>query len=318
MAAHSIPSSSQEAIGPYPSFSQDEFDIEDLTHVTQVNTRYPPSSLTSEQKVTLGDKVFEKFGKDAFLNFYYAYKLTDDERSQIYQLAFLRSVGQVSLNAMSGTPAYWNGINGGQTYARLVASSAVDFREIISEIGHFGSDDFKVHGEACHGTLLKLQEESSSGTEPSEPLAQAFFTTVRTYETEDSKRFDNCMKYAILNYADTIDERFGDRISDVEYLGDAYYFNQIVQKYFRNIPSPEVPQDGDLAVYENPLGAFWKGHLIGGSAHAGIYREESRHEGIIESKWGWSFSRHVFQHDVFLVPHHYGDVVKFYRLREKV
>jgi len=311
MAAQFIPSSVHVADGSYPCVSQEEFYIEDLGHVTEVDVRYPPSSLTSEQKVSLGDMVFAKFGKDSFLNYYYAYKLTEDERSQIYQLAMLRSVEMAAIEAIAGIPVYLRGINGEQTYARRAPSDAGEFREIISKICHLGSNDFKIHGEACHSASLKFQEESSSAPESREHGLKAYFTTVRTYDNGDQKRFDNCMKYAILNYDEAIEERCGDRISTLEHLEEPYYFNHIVQKYFRNISSSEHPQDGDLAVYENPIGATWEGRPIAGIVHAGIFRTG----GTIESKWGWSFSHHVYQHYVFFAPHHYGTVVKFYRLR---
>jgi len=313
MAAQCIPSSFQAADGSYPCVSQEEFYIEDLGHITEVDVRYPPSSLTSEQKVFLGDRVFEKFGKDSFLNYYYAYKLTEDERSQIYQLAILRSVEMAARDAIDGIPVYLTGINGEQTYARRAPSDEGEFREIISKICHLGSNDFKIHGEACHNASLKFQEESSSASESREHGLKAYFTTLRTFDKDDQKRFDNCMKYAILNYDEAIEERFGDRISTREHLEEPYSFNQIVQKYFRNIAASEYPQDGDLAVYENPIGATLEGRPIAGIAHAGIFRAG----GTVESKWGWSFSHHVYQHNVFLVPHHYGNVVKFYRLREK-
>jgi len=57
-----------------------------------------------------------------------------------------------------------------------------------------------------------------------------------------------------------------------------------------------APQTGDLVVYYRRRKAM----------HFGIFREDGR----IESKFGYA---HVYAHNVFDVPDHYGNEISFYR-----
>ncbi|MBS0652212.1 MAG: hypothetical protein JSR39_01655 [Verrucomicrobia bacterium] len=224
---------------------------------------------------------------------------------------------------MAGVSTYLPGIDGQPTYSRTYEHVGPDDpRKKIAEQCRGGADHYKVHGEAYSYTPSELRDGRAFGTAAGEHPGGGFFLTVHTFDSEDLNRYNNCLKYALLNFADPIEMRFGELIGTQDALGEAYFFNEVVKRYFRNISSPDQPKDGDLAVYEVPNRAAQHIRQIGTIAHAGIFRESkpnwnSPSGGTIESKWGWLASHHVFQHDLFWTPPYYGDVVKFYRLREK-
>jgi hypothetical protein len=242
------------------------------------------------------------------------------------------------LGTMAGVPTYLPGLHGQLTYARTYVPLTkipftdqygsrewVDPREKIRRICFFCSDDYKTHGLAYSYTPSRLRDGRPFGSIPSsEYQGGGYFLVVKTFEDDDQRRFINCMEYAIRIFETRIKDQYGESINDVEYPGQAFHFNQLVQKYFVPIPPPEVPQDGDLAVYENPLGALTAdGTRIEGTVHAGIYRATQRNwnsseGGSIESKWGWMRCHYVYEHEVFWTLDYYGDTVKFYRFREKV
>lgn len=75
--------------------------------------------------------------------------------------------------------------------------------------------------------------------------------------------------------------------------------NKILDKYFVLQKKPEI---GDLVVY----------YLTEDSepVHYGIYYTEE----IVESKWGTSS---VYRHPIFYVPDFYGDIVKFFKVKDE-
>lgn len=84
-----------------------------------------------------------------------------------------------------------------------------------------------------------------------------------------------------------------------------HVWQRIIQRFF--IQTIE-PQKGNLVVYytKDPANDKSKSEDM---THFGIYHEEN----CIESKWG---DNKVFLHPLFIAPLHYGNFVRYYRLRE--
>lgn len=75
--------------------------------------------------------------------------------------------------------------------------------------------------------------------------------------------------------------------------------NPILSKYFAQV---KEPQEDDMAVYFNHGGE---------SVHFGLWCSD----GSIKSKWGQTS---LYRHPPFYVRRNYGDIIRFYRLKEGV
>ncbi|MES2122606.1 MAG: hypothetical protein V4492_07515 [Chlamydiota bacterium] len=244
------------------------------------------------------------------------------------------------LGTFAGVPSYSPGLTGELTYTRTYHSFAkvphrdeyghvelMDAREQIASICAVGHDDYLPHGMGYSYTPERKRDGRAFGAEPFKTYqGGGYFLVAHTYADDDQSRFTSGLKYATQVFAKRIQEQYNESIHQAAGYSVSRGFNEFVRRYFDPIPSPEVPQDGDLAVYENPPKTlFMRGPIrdISGTAHAGIYRAtepnwNSSKGGSIESKWGYFFSKYVYDHEVFLTPDYFGATVKFYRFREIV
>ncbi len=243
------------------------------------------------------------------------------------------------LGTMAGTPSYSPGLHGEPTYTRTYKPFGgavykypqgyveyIEVREKIQRICSFGTDHYLPHGLGYSYTPERLRDGRAFGTVPSEEYSGGgYFLVKHTYEDSDQNRFRSGLQYAMRIFETRIKEQYNASISHEEFSDEKHCFNQFVLRYFTPISYPDVPKDGDLAVYENPPGTFMREPTrdVSGTSHAGIYRAtkpnwSSSQGGSIESKWGYLFSKYVYDHEVFLTPKYFGDTVKFYRFRENV
>ncbi len=245
------------------------------------------------------------------------------------------------LGDLAGVPSYSKGLHNALTYTRTYLPSTkvsyrdedgrteqVDIREKIQRICFFQTDDYLPHGMAHSYTPDRLRDGRAFGTELStEEQGGGYFLVTQQYEDGDQGRFISSLEYAIRIFETRIKEHYNESIQFKSFSPrERTCFNALVTKYFDPIPPPGVPQEGDLAVYENPPKTLYlDGPIrdISGTTHAGIYRAtepnwNSSKGGSIESKWGYLSSKYVYDHEVFLTPKYFGDTVKFYRFREIV
>ncbi len=260
------------------------FCLDHIEYVFDVKAYYPPQSLTSEEKITLGLKVVERFGITMMSYFHIAYELSPEEGSQFFQSFLLKRLDEIPSKTLGGTSSSLPGIGGAYTYACLFRGPR-DLRRSITKEAGICSDCFHPHGELCHRN------------------GKTYFVTVLTYSDHDKRRYFNCLKYAILRYEEPIRDRFNVLVIHCK-TEDPAFFVKILNNFFRNVFEP---QDGDLAVYEDADAEI---------VHAGIYRETLA-GCVVESKWGRDCVN-IYRHELFFTPDDYGDIVKFYRLRQKV
>lgn len=245
------------------------------------------------------------------------------------------------LGTMAGEPSYSTGLHGELTYTRTYQPfgtvsycneygrmEQIELREKIQRICFHGSDEFLPHGMAYSFTPVELRDGRAFGTQASaEYQGGGYFLVAHTYEDDDQSRFTSGLGYAMRIFETRIKEQYNASIHPKSFSSsESHRFNLFVRQYFDPISAPDVPQDGDLAVYENPPNTlFLDGPIrdISGTSHAGIYRASKRNwnsssGGSIESKWGFLFSKYVYDHEVFVTPKYFGATVKFYRFRENV
>lgn len=228
------------------------------------------------------------------------------------------------LGTMAGNQHYLIGNDNQLTYGRVYkpfGGSDILRKKLSADDKPFGSHEYKKLGESYSFTPLQFRDGRAFGVESTTKQGGGYFLTVKEYEREDKERFLNCFAYALGHFSEGLERLTGKTINEIQDLVHET-IDDVVKKYFVNV---SVPSDGDLAVYSVSPGRYidLKGQRIEGTTHAGIYRAtqpnwNSPDGGTVESKWGWLANYHIFKHDVFFIPHFYGDTVKFYSLKDGV
>lgn len=195
--------------------------------------------------------------------------------------------------------------NGEQTYSRTYKPfGPMKLREEISKAQL--KDGFKKIGEEYSYTPRRLRDGRRFGFSPTTRQGGGFFLTLK--ELQDNEKHITGSQYALSTFGKQLEQISGLSMQEIQAQDWAYGIGSLIHQYFECTTRPE---EGDLVVY--PQGTS--------TTHAGIYRNSqpnwnSPYGGTVESKWGIS-SSFVFQHDVFFVPDHYGDVVQFYHLKNQ-
>lgn len=245
------------------------------------------------------------------------------------------------LGTIAGNQTQFPGVNQQPTYGRQYETfmGSDDLRKTISWAGESQNsvgDGYKLIGDAYAYTPSRIRSErkfdrashgdfilsSYAPQKHRQATLQGggYFITVKTYENNDPQRYLNCFAYALGTFGETLENLAGIPMTEIQKSVDQE-IDSVVRRYFVNV---DTPIDGDLVVCSVDPGmtAYTTGGTpVTGTTHAGIYRntQQNWHSptgGTVESKWGWLGNRYVFQHDVFFVPHFYGNRVKFYRPRQ--
>jgi len=212
--------------------------------------------------------------------------------------------------------------SGEHTYARVYASGASDFlREELSKAGdgYLGKGYIRV-GNAYSFTPYEYRDGRNFGSLYTQCPGGGFFLVHD--KLKENERI-NCFGYALSTFGEKLEELCDQTMDEIR-ESVRQSIDDYVEKYFECV---ESPLDGDLVIYQttkqtqtlNRMQCFPTGTIT----HAGIYRNSDRNwnsppGGTVESKWGRCGVYKVYQHDVFFVPHFYGDSVKFYRLKEVI
>jgi len=132
-------------------------------------------------------------------------------------------------------------------------------------------------------------------------------TYICTEDAEILKPSLNCFGYALQSFGRKLEILANQPMKEIV-ASVRSSIDSVVTNSFE--PITDKPQDGDLVIYQNR----------NENTHAGIYRDtkakNSPEGGTVESKWGFRDNKYVFQHDMFFAPEKYGDIVKFYRLKD--
>jgi hypothetical protein len=228
------------------------------------------------------------------------------------------------LGTMAGKQIYLESkVHGGaNTYTRLYEAfgGSDDLRCAISQSweAHGGAKGFKSIGEGYSYTPWPQFDGHPFSTRPTSMPGGGFFLTLQ--ELQGNEISLNCFAYALGTYGEHLEKIAGMEMMEIQ-KAVCTTIDGIVSKYFHCVQ--DLPQDGDLAIYQKTI----VNHFLAGvtitfneTTHAGIYRDSkpnwnSPRGGTIESKWGWG-NPYIFQHDIFFCPHSYGDIVKFYWLKQ--
>ncbi len=152
-----------------------------------------------------------------------------------------------------------------------------------------------------------------------------YFKTIyicNKYDNPGQGPMDNCFSYALSTFGSKLEKVAKKPMQNIV-ASVSSSIDKAVKDYFE--PVIDCAKDGDLVVYQSQYyHVLTNGGSIdpGSNTHAGIYRDTksngySPNGGTVESKWGWMSNPFVFQHDMFVVPPCYGDIVKFYRLKSE-
>ncbi len=213
------------------------------------------------------------------------------------------------LGTLGGTSKYVL-INGEKnSYSREYTPGITDkLRETITNVGLKGWEEI---GNDYSYTPFSLYDGRAFSSQPSSSVGGGYFLSTAC----DSKRRSlNCFQYALSTFGEELEKVAGKTMSEINQM----YIEDVITSYFKKVIKRK---DGDLAIYSIPKGHeidMQRGQISKGTTHAGIYRNtrpnwNSPLGGTIESKWGFN-SYNIFVHDVFFVPHFYGNIVKFYEI----
>ncbi len=142
-----------------------------------------------------------------------------------------------------------------------------------------------------------------------------FFRTIETSDNPDRTSL-NSHQYALEKIGQPLEVLTGKSIKEIQHECATYGIEYFVGRFFNTV---EIPQDGDLVVY-------YDYHRFYEPIHSGIFRiipstGHFPHGGTVESKWYRGYRNdnpYVFQHDVFFLPKHCGDVARFYRIKTAI